>query len=40
MGDSSLWAHVDYAPSRELREFARAVLPEADGMAVTLSGGS
>ncbi|MFE4359908.1 MULTISPECIES: helix-turn-helix transcriptional regulator [Streptomycetaceae] len=37
---ADLRAHDDYAPARELREFARVVLPEADGMAVTLSGGS
>ncbi|MFJ6381426.1 helix-turn-helix transcriptional regulator [Kitasatospora sp. NPDC092039] len=37
---ADLRAHADYAPARELREFARAVLPEADGIAVTLSGGS
>ncbi|MFD8783765.1 helix-turn-helix transcriptional regulator [Kitasatospora sp. NPDC059599] len=33
-------AHADYAPARELREFARAVLPEADSVALTLSGGA
>ncbi|MBD0675825.1 helix-turn-helix transcriptional regulator [Streptomyces sp. CBMA156] len=32
--------HSDYAPVRELREFARAVLPEADDVALTLSGGA
>ncbi|WP_327673384.1 helix-turn-helix transcriptional regulator [Kitasatospora sp. NBC_00458] len=37
---ADLSAHVDYAPARELREFARAVLPEADGVAIRLSGGS
>ncbi|MFJ3791528.1 helix-turn-helix transcriptional regulator [Kitasatospora sp. NPDC090091] len=37
---ADLRAHADYAPARELREFARAVLPEADGVAVTLSSGS
>ncbi|MFG2913131.1 helix-turn-helix transcriptional regulator [Kitasatospora sp. NPDC048298] len=32
--------HSDYAPVRELREFARAVLPEADDVALTLLGGA
>ncbi|MFF2955881.1 helix-turn-helix domain-containing protein [Kitasatospora sp. NPDC057965] len=37
---ADLQTHADYAPARELREFARAVLPEADGVAVTLLSGS
>ncbi|MFF4923407.1 hypothetical protein ACFY4B_22735 [Kitasatospora sp. NPDC001261] len=37
---AELRVHADCAPARELREFARAVLPEADGMAVKLLGGS
>ncbi|WP_407913885.1 hypothetical protein [Kitasatospora sp. NE20-6] len=36
---ADLQVHADYAPVRDLREFVRAVLPEADSMAVTLSRG-
>ncbi|MET9397347.1 helix-turn-helix transcriptional regulator [Kitasatospora sp. NPDC002965] len=36
----ALRSHIDYAPARELHEFARAVLPEADGVALMLLGGS
>ncbi|MGW3228692.1 helix-turn-helix domain-containing protein [Kitasatospora sp. NPDC001095] len=35
-----LKAHADYAPVRDLREFTRAVLPEADNVAITLSRGA
>ncbi|MFJ9841761.1 helix-turn-helix transcriptional regulator [Kitasatospora sp. NPDC101155] len=37
---ADLQIHADYLPVRELREFARAVLPEADRLAITLAGGS
>ncbi|MFE7632966.1 hypothetical protein ACFU7Z_03015 [Kitasatospora sp. NPDC057518] len=37
---AELRVHADYARAGELREFARAVLPEADDMAVKLLGGS
>lgn len=37
---AELRVHADCAPARELCEFARAVLPEADDMAVKLLGGS
>lgn len=37
---ADLQAHADYVAVRELREFARAVLPDADRLAVMLAGGS
>ncbi|MFD0396622.1 helix-turn-helix transcriptional regulator [Kitasatospora sp. NPDC127121] len=37
---ADLQTHADYVAVRELREFARAVLPDADKLAVTLAGGS
>ncbi|WP_395297222.1 helix-turn-helix domain-containing protein [Kitasatospora hibisci] len=37
---ADLQAHADYAPVRDLREFTRAVLPEADRVAITLSRGA
>ncbi|MFE4512700.1 helix-turn-helix transcriptional regulator [Kitasatospora sp. NPDC056783] len=37
---ADLTVHAAHAPARELCEFARAVLPEASGMALTLRGGS
>lgn len=37
---ADLQIHADYAPAWDLREFARAVLPEADRLAVTMSSGS
>nr|BFD94016.1 hypothetical protein KitaXyl93_53760 [Kitasatospora sp. Xyl93] len=37
---ADLQTHADYVAVRELREFARAVLPDADRLAVMLAGGS
>lgn len=37
---ADLQRHADYVAVRELREFARAVLPDADRLAVRLAGGS
>ncbi|MFD8703634.1 helix-turn-helix transcriptional regulator [Kitasatospora sp. NPDC059648] len=37
---ADLQTHADYVAVRELREFARAVLPDADRLAVKLAGGS